>query len=235
MKKILVSSVLIVCVFFLVASGAVVDQSSSTVRAGIRKIAWKILGHPLSTDQTHVQFKAVVDSGMPDAKFVMFGDSLTQYGNWAALIGRSDILNFGLAGDTTDGMLDRLKSMDLSQKSVLVMGGVNDVLNGVQVDDIAGNLEEIVTILHKNGNTVYLQSTIYTRRAELNVVIDDLIDSEREICSDGKCTFVDVNTAVSAGKPLADDNSVDVVHLNYGGYLLWRDAIGSVFASDGPA
>ncbi|MEH3091842.1 MAG: GDSL-type esterase/lipase family protein [Agrobacterium cavarae] len=216
----------------LIAAGAVLDQSSSVVRGGIRKAAWMTLGKPLSEDQVHVQYKAVLASGMPASRFVMMGDSLTQFANWPALLNRSDILNLGLAGDTTSGMLERVKSLNISRNRVLVMGGVNDILAGVRVDDIMHNLTEIVRQLNKDGNTVFLQSTIMTRRPAANELISQLIERQRQLCKSEKCTFVDVNKSVTNGRELTEAQSVDYVHLNYDGYLLWKQAVEFIFQDE---
>lgn len=212
-----------------VALGAILDQSSSVVRGGIRKLAWMTLGKPLSEDQVHAQYRAVSASGTPDANFVMLGDSLTQYMDWGVFLKRPDVLNLGLAGDTTAGMLSRVKSLDLTNKTVLLMGGVNDVFLGIETKEIMANLTEIVRHLSANRNTVYVQSTIATRRASANEVIEELISRQRELCDVHDCTFLDVNNAVTDGKGLSASESIDHVHLNFNGYLRWRDALSSVF------
>ncbi|MEH3093354.1 MAG: GDSL-type esterase/lipase family protein [Agrobacterium cavarae] len=187
------------------------------------------MGRPLSEDQVHVQYRAVSASGMPSSRFVMMGDSLTQFANWPALLNRSDVLNLGLAGDTTAGMLTRVENLDVTGNRVLVMGGVNDVLVGISVDDIMRNLTEIVRHLNRDGNTVFLQSTIMTRRPDANRIIAQLIERQRQLCETEKCTFVDVNRSVTNGSDLAEAQSVDYVHLNYNGYLRWKDAVEFIF------
>lgn len=229
MRKLVVGVSLLLAASTLVIAGAVLDQASSLVRGGIRKASWATLGRPLSEDQVHVQYKAVSASGLPASKFVMLGDSLTQFADWPAMLNRPDILNLGLAGDTTAGMLERAERLDVTGNRVLVMGGVNDIFLGIGVDEIAGNLTKIVRHLSKDGNEVYLQSTIMTRRPASNKLISQLIQREREICQTEKCTFVDVNSAVTNGGDLAEGQSVDYVHLNYDGYLLWKNAVEFIF------
>lgn len=188
-----------------------------------------MLGRPLSEDQVHVQYRAVTASGVPASKFVMMGDSLTQFANWPALLNRSDVLNLGLAGDTTSGMLKRVEDLDVTGNRVLVMGGVNDLFVGIGVDEIMDNLTEIVRHLSRDGNTVFLQSTIMTRRPDTNKLIAELVERERLLCETEKCTFVDVNQYVTNGEALSDAQSVDHVHLNHNGYLRWRDAVAFIF------
>ena len=229
MRKLLVGVSFLAAAGLLIIAGAVLDQSSSFIRGGIRKAAWATLGRPLSEDQVHVQYRAVSASGLPSSKFVMLGDSLTQFADWPAMLNRPDILNLGLAGDTTSGMLERAQNLDVTGNRILVMGGVNDIFLGIGVDEIAGNLSKIVRHLAQDGNEVFLQSTIMTRRPSSNTLIAELIERERQICQTEKCTFVDVNPAVISGRDLTESQSVDYVHLNYDGYLLWKKAVEFIF------
>lgn len=229
LRKLVVGASFLVAAGLLVVAGAVLDQSSSFIRGGIRKVAWVTLGRPLSEDQVHVQYRAVSASGLPPSKFIMLGDSLTQFADWPAMLNRPDILNLGLAGDTTAGMLKRTEKLNVTGNRVLVMGGVNDIFVGISVDEIMKNLTEIVRHLNKDGNTVYLQSTIMTRRPDANALITQLIEKERQLCATEKCTFVDVNKSVTNGLGLTEEQSVDYVHLNFSGYLLWKQAVEFIF------
>lgn len=86
---------------------------------------------------------------------VCIGDSLT-YGlgipvreNWAALVGRAlswEVVNKGVNGDTSGGMLARLHRDVLTQQPdvVFVMGGANDFIMGCDVSIVKANLMAII-------------------------------------------------------------------------------------------
>ena len=88
-------------------------------------------------------------------KIVCIGDSLT-YGlgipvneNWAALLGRElgfEVVNKGVNGDTSGGMLARLERDVLSQKPdiVFIMGGANDFIMGCGLDVVKANIMAII-------------------------------------------------------------------------------------------
>ena len=64
--------------------------------------------------------------GSPD--IVMLGDSLTEWGNWHELVPEYSILNRGISGDTSSGVLDRLQEViERRPKVVFVMIGTNDI------------------------------------------------------------------------------------------------------------
>ena len=62
----------------------------------------------------------------------MLGDSLTEWGNWHELVPEFRIINPGIGGDTSSGVLDRLQEViGRRPKVVFVMIGTNDI--GLQV------------------------------------------------------------------------------------------------------
>ena len=223
----LVTSFIAFCSF---VAGIILDQSSARARGIVGKIAWKTLGRPLLQDQTVAQRRAIAVSGLPDFKYAMIGDSLTQFMDWGVFLGRKDVLNLGVAGDTTSGILTRVRELNISNKHILLMGGVNDAINGFPVEKTIENLKAIVTLLNATGNKVYLQSTIMTRRSDLNDHIRQLSARQCALCEVEGCIFVDVNSAVTYGVALSQNDSVDFVHLNFNGYQKWKGAIASIFA-----
>ena len=51
-------------------------------------------------------------------KIVMLGDSITDEGQWDELLNNSKVQNRGISGDTTDGVLDRLDSINKNIEKV---------------------------------------------------------------------------------------------------------------------
>lgn len=84
-------------------------------------------------------------------KIVALGDSLTEgYGidlsvRWTNLVEREfpvKIINSGISGDTTAGMLGRFQSMvvDHHPSHVIIMGGTNDIAHNLTDEQIFSNL-----------------------------------------------------------------------------------------------
>src|SRR5215207_538395 len=84
------------------------------------------------------------------ADIVMLGDSLTEWGNWHQLVPEYRIINRGISGDTSSGVLDRLQEViDRRPKIVFVMVGTNDIGLQVPPNVLLSNLREIVARLQK--------------------------------------------------------------------------------------
>ncbi len=78
-------------------------------------------------------------NGMPD--IVMLGDSLTEWGNWHELVPEFRVINRGIAGDTSFGVLGRLQEViDRRPKVVFVMVGTNDLGLRVPPESLLRNL-----------------------------------------------------------------------------------------------
>ncbi len=93
-------------------------------------------------------------------RFVMIGDSITDHGEWNELINRDDIINRGIGGDNTYGVLKRLDNLNPSLKKAFVMIGVNDVPIW-KVNVAYDNYKKIVELLIKKGIEPVIQSTLY--------------------------------------------------------------------------
>jgi len=84
-------------------------------------------------------------------KIVCIGDSLTEgyrmdlSRRWTDALSETvkiEVINSGICGDTTGGMLARFKAMVLDHEPshVLIMGGTNDMMVGVTIETIKSNI-----------------------------------------------------------------------------------------------
>ena len=63
---------------------------------------------------------------------VMLGNSITDGGEWAELLGDAHVKNRGISGDTTDGVLERLGTITRGRPAkVFLLIGINDFSKGV--------------------------------------------------------------------------------------------------------
>ena len=58
-------------------------------------------------------------------RFVMRGDSITDHGEWNELLGREDVINRGIGGDTTYGVLKRIANLNPSLKKAWVSSRIS--------------------------------------------------------------------------------------------------------------
>jgi lysophospholipase L1-like esterase len=168
------------------------------------------------------------------ADVVMLGDSLTDGAEWAEMFPQQDIVNRGIDGDTTHGVLARLDTvLALEPKRVFVMIGINDFADQHRaVASVFAHYRTLVARLSRAGVHVFVQSTLPCNEAKagwkscasLNPKIRQL-NTRLATLASGNVTFVDLWPVLAGKGGLKADVTYDGVHLNGEGYRLWKGAI----------
>jgi GDSL-like Lipase/Acylhydrolase family len=101
-------------------------------------------------------------------KLVFLGDSQIEFGNWQKHLADTTIINRGIAGDNTYGVLARLNEViDKKPQLVIIEVGINDIAKNIPDKIIAQNIAQIVMKI-KKGNPkikVFLTSILPTNDA----------------------------------------------------------------------
>ncbi|UOE82743.1 GDSL-type esterase/lipase family protein [Vibrio splendidus] len=182
-------------------------------------------GHSMSryimTSDNHRHFS-------PNADLVMFGDSITEWAPWADIFRDVSMVNRGLAGDTTTGMLRRIDTtLNVKPKLVCFMAGVNDLAQGYDVEYIYQNYIDMLKVWQENDIRILVQSTLYvgSKLQGLNPSVELLNSKISEYCSQQGIAFLDVNSVLSPNQLLSNEYSCDDLHLNAKAYQVWAEVI----------
>jgi lysophospholipase L1-like esterase len=174
---------------------------------------------------------------------VLLGDSITQgWGDdYSAYFPGVKIANRGISGDTSRGVLIRLKEdvLSLEPKAVVLLIGTNDLEEKAAPETIAGNLKLILDELSKFSPTmpiilcqVFPSSESKSRPAEQIKKINKLYAAA--VKGNAQVTLVETwplfatpeGDAIPAEFP-------DLLHLNLAGYKKWAAALRPVLAYHG--
>jgi hypothetical protein len=166
----------------------------------------------------------------PDAVFL--GDSQTDRCEWAELFGMRGIINRGIDGDTTDGVLNRLDELiAMKPRKIFIMIGGADFIIGRTIPRIEENYKKIVARIRSGSpkTEIYIQSILPTDQKKvpvpsglipgLNARLMTLADNDHVFYLDIYSIMADVSGSLNPAY------SIDGVHLNGRGYLKWREAI----------
>lgn len=182
-------------------------------------------GHSMSryimTSDNHRHFS-------PNADLVMFGDSITEWAPWADIFRDVSMVNRGLAGDTTNGMLRRIDTtLNVKPKLVCFMAGINDLAQGYGVEHIYQNYIDMLEVWQANDIRILVQSTLYvgSKLQGLNPSVELLNRKVSEYCSQQGIAFLDVNSVLSPNKLLSNEYSCDDLHLNAKAYQAWAEVL----------
>ena len=182
-------------------------------------------GHSMSryimTSDNHRHFS-------PQADLVMFGDSITEWPPWADIFRDVSMVNRGLAGDTTTGMLRRIDTtLNVKPKLVCFMAGINDLAQGYDVEHIYQNYIDMLKVWQENDIRILVQSTLYvgSKLQGLNPLVELLNSKISEYCSQQGIAFLDVNSVLSPNQLLSNEYSCDDLHLNAKAYQAWSKVL----------
>lgn len=166
-----------------------------------------------------------------EAAVVMLGDSITYQADWNELLSRSDIVNRGIAADTTAGFSHRLPDVyTLHPEVCFIMGGINDITKGIPVETIFANYVAIIEGLREHRITPVIQSTLYVSDRkeawrQINRHVNALNAQLETYAERNGIRYVDVNRALSADGRLDETYTFDGVHLRGSGYAKWRELL----------
>jgi lysophospholipase L1-like esterase len=165
-------------------------------------------------------------------KIVMIGDSITDGGLWNELLDNNLIQNRGIAGDTTDGVLDRLDSINKNIENAFIMIGINDFFQEKSVEYVFSNYQKIVQILEEKKIKVFLQSTLFvdeSKPSKYNEKVEELNKKLKDFAIKNRLVFIDLNKKLAPNKTLKKDYSFDGLHLNGMAYSIWATEIRKYF------
>ncbi|MDH5232163.1 MAG: GDSL-type esterase/lipase family protein [Gammaproteobacteria bacterium] len=168
---------------------------------------------------------------------VFLGDSITEWNDWQAAFPEIRAHNFGIAGDTSFGVLSRLQQItsgaEPSQLFLLI--GTNDMFTfrRVSLEELLSNIESII----KKINTVFPKTNIYVqsvmpRQAKFAEAIKELNQHIEIIAEQLNVTYIDLWGIMDDGSGrLRRDYTRDSLHLNKRGKRKWIDFIQAFVAS----
>lgn len=172
---------------------------------------------------------------MAKGKIIFLGNSLTEFGDWQKLLNDTSIINRGIAGDNTFGVIARLEDIiNLQPKKIFIEIGINDISQNIPIEIIVNNITSIVKILkEKSSKTkVYVYSILptndnvknnYPNAFNKNYVVSLVNQQLQQEAKRIKFTYIDLSTTFKDKKNNLDLEYADSdgIHLNRLGYQTW--------------
>lgn len=186
-------------------------------------------------------------------KLACMGDSLTEGADlvtghtWPSLVGNAltlNVSNFGIGGDTTQGMLSRFypEVIQFKPDYVLIMGGTNDLWWDWEIKTILGNIFSMCFQARYPNITPIIGLPIpldavsaqkadpspppqgYVRMVEM---LTDLVDNLKTHAADNEIPVVDLHQPFLSNnqKPVSTMFLDDGLHPNQKGHQLIADSI----------
>ncbi|HTS45244.1 MAG TPA: GDSL-type esterase/lipase family protein [Puia sp.] len=166
-------------------------------------------------------------------KIIFLGNSITEMGRWDKLTGDSTVVNRGIGGDITYGVLKRLDDIIRRQPSKLfILIGINDIGKDIPDAVITDNIRKIIRrVQNESASTIiYLESilpvnpdrTNFPQHYDKNQHIVSTNALLKNLAAETKINFIDTHSFFSdeEGK-LKKEYTIEGLHINPKGYDAW--------------
>ncbi|WP_407427935.1 GDSL-type esterase/lipase family protein [Arcticibacter sp.] len=174
---------------------------------------------------------------------LFIGDSLTEAGRWNDIIPDLPVLNRGISGDISYGVLARLEEILRHQpKKIFLMIGVNDLKRNVPTAYIVRNYARIVDRIQKHSpkTKIYLNSILPINESKLIDAFKSVKNQDVAVLNNGlkelsigkkNVQFIDLYPALTDQKgQLREDITPDGIHLEVSAYVQLVDYLKNIKA-----
>ncbi len=157
---------------------------------------------------------------------VMFGNSITYEGQWNELLPEIKIANRGIPGDRIEGMLRRLPTIEaLKPSKIVVMAGVNNLLQNEMADDVARKYIQLIDSASKFAEVIICSTLLTETYPYVNGQIEELNEYISKYCSEKGIRWIDLNCHLAPGGNLRRQFTYDGLHLTNEAYAIWTQEL----------
>jgi lysophospholipase L1-like esterase len=168
-------------------------------------------------------------------QIIFLGNSITEMGNWKALTGIPTVVNRGIGGDITFGVLLRLDDIIQRQPAKLfILIGINDIGKDIPDEKIADNCRKIIERVKREsrGTTIFLQSILpvnpgVKRFPQHYDKEDHVLHTNhllRKVAEAANVRFINLYPLFLDQQQRLDESlTTDGLHLNQKAYKIWVD------------
>lgn len=184
---------------------------------------------------TYYQHRTSLFESLPNSKgeIIFLGDSLTDSAEWRELLGNSRIINRGIIGDTTAGVLARMEEIVASQpEKIFLTIGINDLSQGKPIAIVTDNYRKILEIIKSEapqtqvymGSVLPVNERLFGRVKNKNIV--ELNAILKNLAHEFSYSYIDIFSQLLDDRQQLDrDYTLDGLHINGKAYLIWKEAL----------
>lgn len=190
---------------------------------------------PFIPEHTPQRLALFAKEPIVQGRIIFLGNSITEMGNWKKAVNDTTVINRGIGGDITYGILKRLKDItDRNPSKVFILVGINDIGKDIPEAVIMDNYLKIVREIHAKcpQTKIYVESVLpvnatmprfpqHYDKEEHVLVLNKLLKANAVA---GGYTFVDIfHLFVDADGRLQSQYSYEGLHLKPPAYDIWVD------------
>lgn len=178
------------------------------------------------------------DMPLKTGKIVFLGNSITDGAEWDELFDNDpNIINRGISGDITAGVLNRLDEVTKRKPSkIFLLIGTNDLAHGIRPDSIEKNIFLIAQIAHKQSpyTKLYIQSItpvnnyykMFSDHTGNGAMINEINDVLKNNEAKYNYTYVDIHSLFADAEDKFNIRLTnDGLHMKGDAYEVWKHKI----------
>lgn len=181
---------------------------------------------------------------MPNKKreIIFLGNSITEGGKWQELIRLKHVINRGISGDVTFGVLARLDEvLEARPAKLFLLIGINDMKRGIPHELILRNYKKIIKRVKDEspGTKVYIQSILPINKWMLSLSYSKLSNDAisafnrqlQDLCVSERLCYVNLHEVFAgADGSMRKELSIDGLHLRSAAYIEWANYLKKINA-----
>lgn len=179
------------------------------------------------------------ENPLQQGQIVFFGNSITQAGEWQKYFPEADVVNRGISGDNTRGMLARINEITAAKpKKFFILAGINDISLSRANATILRNYSQLINQLQTESpdTEIFIQSILpinndvghYSRLKGKEEQVLSLNRELRQLAQSKRVAFINLFPFFADGDgKLKKEFTSDGLHLNSDAYNLWANIIRS--------
>ena len=211
------------------ALGALFLMATQRLQNRLRRVANAAESPPLDA-RLHARRQSQFASLNSSDRILMVGDSRIDEGEWDELLGRDDVANRGISGDTIAGLLARFDAtFPRAVAACVLQVGINDLMQGAPVEQTERNYRKLLQQIQdqKLAGTIVLTSAVLTGAGspELNERVTELNNRLKHLAEERGVKWLDLNAALAPRGHLDEKYTNDGTHLTAAGYQVFAAAL----------
>lgn len=154
------------------------------------------------------------------------GDSLIARSKWNKYLKKLEIENYGLDGDTIEGVKARLPFiLNKKPEKIVLLIGINDFSSFCSVDEVFTKYLSLLKKLKRNKIEVIVIKLLYTQMLPYNKKVKEFNILLEKYLNENNYTYIDLNEELSSNEFLKDEYTTDGLHLNEKAYEVFSKKI----------
>ncbi len=237
MNVLLVASLALNAVLLVIALAFIQSRGGfGYVQAKLTPAPAAPLAAPVHADRpSHWRTRAELFAAAParPGDVVLLGDSLTEFATWPDLLGRADVRNQGIAGDTVAGVGRRLPAaLAGPPRVVALMIGINDLLQGMEPEALIAAQRALIGRIRAEapGTRLIVQALLpvhpHAMGVRHNPRIARVNAALQALAQAAGAEWLDLHPLLGGNAGLTERFTYDGLHLSGAGYAAWVAALG---------